>query len=617
VRKKLLSNLKLSASSIRGKYLFFILMFIIFPIVLLSVYLLFSFKNILVENANKSYVRILSGIGSNLEVETQDMIAAAKYISFDTTVLKSLNDSEKNGYIDIDEAYNIENILLNLQTNYFNYYFQINIITRNGAGISNSSDYLLTAEKNATNSEWYKQAIDNPGINVWMPHYFYKEDNQEFTGTPTEQMLVATAVTDYSTNKVMGVVTVSIPQDQFSKMVFSSTEDKFSSDETILVFDDKNQLIISSNPLSGDIKKEISKISKVISNPDKLSIMKIGNAKYLADCVTVKNLNWKLVQLVPYNKTVSDVNNLTFRIGFILLFIFAILIIVVIKFSDRLTKPIRELVNQMKEMGHGNLDVHISSQKGTTNEIYVLENEFNRMVVKQRELISRITEKERKIQETQRKESELKYKMLMAQINPHFLFNTLNTIKWSALMSGAQNVATMISHLGNLLEMSINRSGDTITLQEEIKNVESYFYIQKIRFCSSIVLECNISEDTTQCVVPKLILQPLVENSIIHAFTKQEYGKISISSYKTQTELIVIVADNGKGINQDLLRKKLAKNSYKETMNKFSGIGINNVNERIKLRYGTDYGLEFESNEGSGTKVIVRLPIKGLDDSFD
>jgi len=271
----------------------------------------------------------------------------------------------------------------------------------------------------------------------------------------------------------------------------------------------------------------------------------------------------------------------------------------------------------MKEMGHGNLYVHISSQKITTNEISILENEFNRMVVKQRELILRITEKERKIQETQRKESELKYEMLMAQINPHFLFNTLNTIKWSALMSGAQNVATMISHLGKLLEMSINRNGDTITLQEEIKNVESYFYIQKIRFYSAIELNCDIPEDTKECIVPKLILQPLVENAIIHAFTKQDYGKISINSYKTEKELIIIVADNGKGINNDLLRNRLEKHSDGDTISKFSGIGINNVNGRIKLRYGNEYGLEFQSKEGSGTRVTVRLPIKGLDDSID
>jgi sensor histidine kinase YesM len=202
---------------------------------------------------------------------------------------------------------------------------------------------------------------------------------------------------------------------------------------------------------------------------------------------------------------------------------------------------------------------------------------------------------------------------LQSQINPHFLYNTLETIRGQAISFGAQDIEQMISALAELFRYSIIDKGSMIKLEEEIKNVNNYLLIQKYRFGSKFTVDVQIDEDTFNHKVPKLLLQPLVENAFQHGLEiKTGKGTVVIKSYRTQNRLIIQVFDNGIGIEKEKLDEI---NQYLDKdkdfrMNKFTlRIGLLNVNERIKLNFGNEYGIKLYSTKDSGTMVEVTLPL--------
>jgi two-component system sensor histidine kinase YesM len=211
-------------------------------------------------------------------------------------------------------------------------------------------------------------------------------------------------------------------------------------------------------------------------------------------------------------------------------------------------------------------------------------------------------------EEQEKKEVELE--ALHAQINPHFLYNTLNTIKWMAKIQGNTSVSKSITALTKLLRISTNLGRDMITLREEIDYVENYVVIQKLRFNKAINITQNIEEECLNLSVPKLILQPIVENSIIYGLAdeRQEIN-IIISSFIENNQLIIEIRDDGPGIEASVIKTILSGSTDK---NKFSKVGINNVNHRIRLYCGNEFGINIETELGVGTLVRVKLSIPSI-----
>ena len=195
-------------------------------------------------------------------------------------------------------------------------------------------------------------------------------------------------------------------------------------------------------------------------------------------------------------------------------------------------------------------------------------------------------------------------KALQAQISPHFLFNTLNAVRWAAINNNAKKAADMVLALTNLLRMTIVKGDELITVEEEIENLKNYSAIFQMRHSIEFQLHCDIEEDIRQYGIPKLLLQPLVENAIIHGFEGiVTGGVIEITGMKRDGFVVISVKDNGVGISPDSGLK------VEDTRKlKFSGIGIRNVDERIKLYFGEKYGLRLASTEGKGTSAEVWLP---------
>jgi two-component system sensor histidine kinase YesM len=267
-----------------------------------------------------------------------------------------------------------------------------------------------------------------------------------------------------------------------------------------------------------------------------------------------------------------------------------------LRFARRITRPITQLVQKAEKIGSG--DFSIEPIRTGAKELQLLDEGVNEMA----ERIHALLEKEVQDQKAlHRAELEL----LRAQINPHFLYNTLDSIVWLAEAKKNDDVVKMVTSLSVFFRNSLGRGQDVITLREEQDQVRSYLEIQKIRYNDILVYDIDISEELLRFAIPKLTLQPLVENAIYHGTKhKRAVGQITIEGREAGETILLYVRDNGTGMSAERL-EMLRDGVYG---NKHLGLGLVNVHRRIQLYYGDEYGLSFDSIPGEGMTVTVKIP---------
>lgn len=266
--------------------------------------------------------------------------------------------------------------------------------------------------------------------------------------------------------------------------------------------------------------------------------------------------------------------------------------------SDEITKPIKALEKSMKEVEKGNF-AHAALDVREENEIGHLSRNFNMMT---EEIKNLMVQRDREQQIKRRSE----LKALQSQINPHFLYNTLDSIIWMAEWGKNQEVVRMTSSLAKLLRRSISNEQEVVTVAEEAAYTETYLSIQKMRYKDKLEYEILVDPEIMQEKVIKLILQPLVENAIYHGIKyKEGKGLIQIRGFRKGDQMILLVQDDGKGMDAEALAHIFEKHTRDTRSN---GVGLNNVNERIQLYYGEEYGISFQSSPGKGTEAAIKLP---------
>ena len=273
--------------------------------------------------------------------------------------------------------------------------------------------------------------------------------------------------------------------------------------------------------------------------------------------------------------------------------------------SRYLSKPVHEMDEAMGRVEKGEYDVSI--QTDASDEFARLAASFNRMTAEYRQNLARSVQRQKELNETQ-------LRMMQAQLNPHFLYNTLDSIKWMGITNGVPQIGDITTDLAELLRAGI--SGDKlITLEEELELIERYVDIQSIRFEDSFTCEIDVEERFMHCVLPKLVLQPLVENSIIHGLAGKEDGYIKLWAERDGDDLKLCVWDNGCGIPQEVLDKL---NSPDKTL-PGGHLGLNNVDKISRLYYGDSYGITAHTYRGEGSCIELRLPmqIKGTERGTD
>lgn len=272
-------------------------------------------------------------------------------------------------------------------------------------------------------------------------------------------------------------------------------------------------------------------------------------------------------------------------------------------FSKRFYTPIEKITKDIDKIGKGDYSARIDISDEPRDEMMILSENINQMAATLEDNTKRLVEREREL-------GNANIKMMQAQLNPHFIYNTLDTIKWMGKVNDVPEVATISSGLAKILRTSIN-SQQIVTLREEIELVESYVEIQKIRFDDKFEFVVDVPEELMGAKIPKLILQPVIENCIVHGFEERDNGKILISAMRTEKELFLSVRDDGCGIDESELAKL---NEFNPPVNELkdeksgSHIGVYNVHAIIRLHYGKDFGLKIESKVSRGTTVSYNIP---------
>jgi two-component system sensor histidine kinase YesM len=302
-----------------------------------------------------------------------------------------------------------------------------------------------------------------------------------------------------------------------------------------------------------------------------------------------------LVVTIPYTYINSDIKTIGAVITIIgvLCFLFSVLFSVIL--SRSIASPLKNLLEQMNKVKQGNLEVFVDDSG--KDEIREVSDNFNIMIKQLKKLVIDIKEEERQ-------KTEEKIKRLQAQINPHFLCNTLNTVKWLATMQNAQNINTLVTSLIQLCQVNMDSSKNCITIEEEIEYVKNYINIQQYKYCDKFTVFYDVDNEVLKYKIPKITLQPIVENAIIHGIKPLKgQGEISISAHLVKNHIEIFIADNGVGFKEEV---KYDNNMIELT--EFNGMGIKNVNERLRMMFGNMYGLSLESTPNTGTTIKVIIP---------
>lgn len=358
-----------------------------------------------------------------------------------------------------------------------------------------------------------------------------------------------------------------------------------------IIYHPRQQLIYSN--LITENNKEAAKFE------DGNHIEKFEGSKRLVTVKTVGYTGWKLVAISPMSDVTAGYYE--FRVFAIFIMIFAIFILISINMfvSSRIANPIKDLEKSVKEFENGVVNLNIT--ENGSYEVQHLAKAIKSMVNQMNILMKNIM-----IEQESKRKSELN--ALQAQINPHFLYNTLDSIIWMIENEKYDGSIVMVSALARFFRISLSKGKNVITVKDELEHARNYLTIQNIRYKNKFSYSIESDENTLNLTSIKLIVQPLIENAIYHGM---EYmsgdGDIVVKSYRKEKDLYIDIIDNGLGMPQEIADKLLIE-KVNNGQKKGSGIGLRNVHKRIKLYFGEEYGLEVYSEPDEGTTIRIHMP---------
>lgn len=576
---------------IRVQLLTYFISLIVLAVVVLSGVGSALYSQAIQSESNLYTEQMISQIKTNIDSRIREMENIIYYLSQDNRVIQFLDS--KYGKVEDDRSLeaDVKSILGRFEKIYPEI-AGILIVNKNDLEISNNIKRI--ARDPLISEKWYKKAIQNPDT----MHLFSKPIGRNIKGTQhysaDDVVCIVKAVKNSKTDEIMGVVLIDIKLDIITKII---EQVQLGKKGFVFIMDEEEGIVYTPvNPITYRIRpkwivnEEVTRIEKRIKGS---SYQILSN---YSDYTT-----WKTIGVFSLAENRQVISRINFY-SFIIIIVFIVLgILCATYFSASIARPISKLKELMKKAEEGDLDVRFSNVNN--NEIDELGFSFNHMIEKIKNLINLVY-----IEQKMKREAELK--ILEAQIKPHFLYNTLDTIQWMAQEHEAQDIVQMVNALTNLFRIGLNKGREIVTIKEELKHIESYLIIQMVRYEDKLKYNIEVEDDILNYNVLKIILQPIVENAIYHGIkARRGMGTIKITAKQVDNKLCFCVEDDGVGIlpekvleiNEILRGKKPNENHY--------GYGMFNINERIKLAYGAEYGLVVNSTYGVGTKVEVWHPI--------
>ncbi|MBT9778381.1 HAMP domain-containing protein [Clostridium sp. MCC353] len=524
---------------------------------------------------------------NSLNEEFDSLLKDTNYIS----LILSFNASDQSpiltepDYIETYQQLERDRILTRSVNDFYSYRSYISSILLCGTnGRSFSNGVALTPEELAA-MPWFEELDQSGDSGIFIKtHTNYSPEKQK------KSYVISVGRKLWANDKHIGYLLVDISYDYINKRLSQAVTD----DSVLMIIDDQGGLIYNSKtpivPAESIYDTEFGNLTGYLSSGEDQFEVETGGKTYLASYKKSDYTNWTTLCLMPMDAIMGDINktlNMTLMLSAVCLIIGILLIG---GFSRYLTRNILKLKSYVDHVDASDLKEVPVIASG--DEIEELGASFNQMIKRVNQLMI-------DLEERKKKERNAEFQALYAQISPHFLSNTLNTIRWMADRQKAGNISELTASLITLLHYSMKNKNQVVTLKEEVEYIKNYLVIQEYRYYGMFDVIFQVEEEAEKCRILKFLIQPLVENSIMHGIAKsQKQGKILISAKIKDGRLIVLVADNGVGFSVE---------NYKQ--HKTHHIGIDNVRERIELFYGNGYFLKIESKENFYTKVTMELPV--------
>ncbi len=475
------------------------------------------------------------------------------------------------------------------------------IVLVNASGDYISNEMYPRTEQSLIQENWYQQASANPGIFMVLgqpkernltTHVRYKDD---------EIVSVARSITDEASGRVRGVIMIDLKLRSVSQAARNVTLGKSG---YVMVTDGEGQSVYKpEHPLIEHIPTDWFPSGE---SGTFTAETEGGTLLFMYQSSTFTG--WRTVGVFPTRESISEVRQIQF---YVVSFVFVVCLFGLsasLWFSRSIAQPIFRLMSYMRRAETGNLRPGRWSDRA--DEIGMLGNSYNRMLAQIRELISL-----NELRERQKRDAEMR--SLQEHIKPHFLYNTLDTIHWMARKEGAEDVSGMVGALSRLFRIGLSKGQDYIPLHSEIEHMTSYLQIQQTRYRDRLQYTLNIPEEMRDLFVLKLLLQPLIENAIYHGIKgRRGPGHIRVEAKVEHNRLLLTVQDNGAGMSnerlaemQHLLEAPLASLEASSPQMTGKSYGMLNVQARLRLSFGDEYGIVLESEEGQGTSVTIIHPL--------
>ncbi len=513
-------------------------------------------------------------MNKEIEYTNENVINTSRYITLYADKLKNMInllsvDADVRNFLisgNEDSKKSIEKMIYSI-LEYNKGIKSITVIGKNGNIVSSDKNNDMKISENMMKEKWYVDAINNSDMPVFNP------SRKNSTSSMNSALWFLSISRDIKNSKGenLGVIVFDIKYEILERYLNSIS---FGKQIDNIIVDKNNNIIYYKDVKCFADKKCLAKFSEKNKNKD----------TYLYE-TQIENTNWNLRSLANTNDLVTLKKNFSHIVIIIFLVSLAFSSIITFIVITKILKPLIKLENHMQNFENNLREFHLSEKTGY--EIQNLVEHFNIMVEKIKYL------------------REYEIKALHSQINPHFLYNTLDTIIWMAEFEDNEKVINITKSLANFFRLSLSNGHEKIPLKDEIMHTKEYLFIQKQRYEDKLSYFFNIEDESLLSIeVPKIIIQPIVENSIYHGIKNLSgNGIITIDIYRENSAINILIKDNGIGFEKAKQFKK----------SKTGGVGIKNVDKRIKFYYGKNYGVFInKDNKTEGAEVIIKIPFKSI-----
>lgn len=582
-RKSILFQFK----SIRTTLLF---SFSVLIVSALLTFLLFSMNHVqrtVLDNSVEYTKQLMNQVNVDIDSYISYMENIAQIIVNDGDVKEYLFTSDASGQTEVkNKIMNQFTTLKDTRSDIYN----IGVISLNGRYLLNESEDELNPFAKLESLEWYQDIIDGKRETILTASHIQNVIKDDYQWVVT----LSQGIVNPENGKIEGVFFVDLNYSSISdlcdRLSLGSKGYTFIVDNSgFIIYHPKQQLLYSG------IKTEL--INQVLEQESGSFLT--ADKELLYTVSKSDKTGWFVAGVANYEEMMGRLDETQLIYAILSLVLLAAAILISIVLSNEITKPIKMLGKSMKSVETGNFN-QVTFEVEYQNEIGHLTKSFQIMVTKIQNLIKQNMEE----QETKRK-SELR--ALQAQINPHFLYNTLDSIIWMSESGKNREVVQMTSSLSKLLRKSISNEKEIVTIESEIGYTKEYLTIQKMRYQDKLEYDISVAPEILQKTIVKLVLQPLVENAIYHGIKYEDRkGMLRITGEIAGDAICIQVIDNGRGMEKETLQHILDPKEDGEKR----AVGVANVHNRIQMHYGKEYGIAYKSQIGVGTTVTVTLPIR-------